>query len=224
HISASLQNQAMLVILDTYWINLIKSCGGCSGDVYNLHLIHEELCDCHTIDSNALRTFVNQYKKNLGIFKSNFSWAIFARVWLKDLSRSVDNSTNKLQQRFKKKIEKYNPKQEFLSISSFRKFENAFSLQRKEDGWNQSGIKHVVQGYNEIRSEFLVRLIKETKLLNIAGELVRESQLLFESENFNSNEINEEAWVKYCEQKLKVSLLKQEIYKFSWFLWHKIKN
>ncbi|GFX62696.1 retrovirus-related Pol polyprotein from transposon 17.6 [Trichonephila clavipes] len=173
---------------------IVKSCGGYSGDVYDLHLIHEELCDCHTIDINATRTFVNQYQKNLGIFKVDFSCAIFARVWLKDLSRSVYNSTNELQQRFKKKIEKYNPKQEFLSISSFRKFENAFSLQREEDdGWSHKGIKHLIQGYNETRSEFLVSLIKETKSLKTARELVRESQLLVESECFNANEINEEA-------------------------------
>ncbi|GFT69582.1 uncharacterized protein NPIL_695341 [Nephila pilipes] len=225
HISATLHPQAMLFVLDKSNPDFIKSCGGYSGEIDGFHLVYEELCDCHTLDINVVLNVFGQYQKNLGKIKCNNSGLVFARIWLKDSSIQIDNSKNKLKLRFQKNAEKYNPKEDFLNINSFRSWENTFSRQKKDDGWNRKGINKIVLKHNEKRNDMLKKVVEITKLLNTTREeLVSESELLKDTAGFSSNEIDEDVWMKFWNLKQELSMLKRHIYNYSLFVLLQLKD
>lgn len=214
HISTLLQPRAMLFILDWGQTDLIMLCGNYRGEIDDLQLVYEELCDCHTLDVKAVEKLSCLYEKHFGNFKSNLSFNVFARVWFKNSSEKSNYSLSKFKQ-FHKDFEKFTPVQSYLNSNSFKSWKRAFMKQQENNGLDPNFIRTQINSHKERQNDLLAGLKKRTKFLReFQCELLQKYELLMEVDDLKSTKKYEEAWEKYWIQKMRFSVLKAHIYKF----------
>ncbi|GFY47900.1 uncharacterized protein TNIN_117391 [Trichonephila inaurata madagascariensis] len=214
HISTLLQPQAMLFILDWGQTDLITSWGGYLGEIDDLQLVYEELCDCHTLDAKAVEKLYCLYEKHFENFRSNLSFNVFARVWIKNSSTKSNSSVSKFQ-RFQTNFEKFKPIESYFNEGSFKSWEKVFVKQQENNGLQPNFIKKKINSHIGKRNRMLSSLKKKTRFLNeFRDELLYEYDSLMEVDDLESTQKYEEAWNKYWIQKMRFSCLKGYIYKF----------
>ncbi|KAF8773518.1 hypothetical protein HNY73_016175 [Argiope bruennichi] len=209
------QTQAMLFILDHTVTSQVKIYFECA-HLDNFHLIHVELCDCHTLDFEAVRHLRNLYQKHFGLDKhlrSNVVFNKFVSVWVRASPETDAKHKENMQSIFQNNAEKYNPKQDYLSTNDLTKWKNVLTKEKAAAGWNTKGIKKLVRKEEGKRSNMFGEFIRQEKRVHtLQKQLSTEVQ---SAENDNDDEVsetNEDSLERYLVQKRQYALIKKSAY------------
>ncbi|GBN26419.1 hypothetical protein AVEN_96948-1 [Araneus ventricosus] len=208
------QSQVMLFILDSTATPHVK--------VYfeiahldHFHLIHVELCDYHTLEIEAVKHLRTLYQKNFGgekHLRSNVSFNLFVSVWVKASAETESKHKENLQSIFQNNVEKYNPKQGFLSTNDLTKWKNEFTKEKEAAGWNAKNIQKFVRKEKGKRSNMFGELIRREKgVHSLQKHLLTEVQST-EKDGDEVSETNEDSLEHYLNQKKQYALVKRNAY------------
>ncbi|XP_055950242.1 uncharacterized protein LOC129984388 [Argiope bruennichi] len=181
-------------------------------------LIHEEVCDLHSLDVEAVKYFNKLHEKQLGDlrhFRSNTSFNLFVGAWLKTSPESLRKCHDNIQCIFQNNSEKYNPIQNFLSSSAFTTWENLFMKKREADGWNLNGIMKYIEDEKVKRSRLLIEFIEERKKLEEMQTIFLRKLRSLDKDEKDANVTQEVSLESYLIQKRQYSLMKKNIYYYS---------